>query len=147
MGGDQRSPPGVAAFEALGTLADPGADTGRRGVDPRPGRGGLPRRPGPAAPARLLPSGDAYFLLYAADRALLVPDEDRRGALWTSRVWPGALLVGGRDRRDMAAAGPVVTVQPWRRLSPGERDAVTAEAESLPLPGLEGKRIVVRWDE
>ena len=47
----------------------------------------------------------------------------------------------------MAAGGPVMTVQPWRRLSPGERDAVTAEAESLPLPGLEGRRIIVRWDE
>jgi hypothetical protein len=29
--------------------------------------------PRPAAPARLLPSGDAYFLLYGADRALLIP--------------------------------------------------------------------------
>ena len=27
-----------------------------------------------------------------------------------------------------------------------ERDAVTAEAESLPLPGMTGKRITVRWD-
>jgi len=38
-------------------------------------------------------------------------------------------------------------VQPWRKLSPAERDAVVAEAESLPLPGLKGKRISVRWDE
>jgi len=38
-------------------------------------------------------------------------------------------------------------VQPWRRLSPAEREAVTAEAESLPLPGTDGRRIVVRWDE
>jgi Winged helix DNA-binding domain len=103
--------------------------------------------PGPAAPARLLPSGDAYFLLQAADRALLVPDEDRRGALWTSRVWPGALLVGEEIAGTWRRAGPVMTVQPWRGMSPGERDAVTAEAESLPLPGLEDKRIVVRWDE
>ena len=50
---------------------------------------------GAAAPARLLPSGDAYFLLQGADRELLVPDADRRGALWTPRVWPGALLVDG----------------------------------------------------
>ncbi len=103
--------------------------------------------PGPAAPARLLPSGDAYFLLYAADRALLVPDEDQRGALWTSRVWPGAVLVGEEIAGTWRRAGPVLTVRPWRRLSPGERNAVTAEAESLPLPGLESKPIVVRWDE
>jgi hypothetical protein len=37
-------------------------------------------------------------------------------------------------------------VQPWRRLSRAERDAVAAEAESLPLPGIRG-RIVVRWDD
>src|SRR6186997_2871732 len=30
-----------------------------------------------AAPARLLPSGDAYFLLHGAERGLLVPREDR----------------------------------------------------------------------
>jgi hypothetical protein len=41
----------------------------------------------------------------------------------------------------------VLSVQPWRPLSPAERDAVAAEAGSLPLPGLEGKRIVVRRDE
>ncbi len=49
--------------------------------------------PRPEAPAPLLPSGDAYFL--GDDRALLVPDADRRGELWTPRVWPGALLVQG----------------------------------------------------
>jgi len=32
--------------------------------------------PGPVAPARLLPSGDAYLLLQGADRELLVPDTD-----------------------------------------------------------------------
>jgi len=100
-----------------------------------------------AAPARLLPSGDAYFLLYGADRALLVPDENRRGELWTPRVWPGALLVGEEIAGTWRRAGLVVTVQPWRLLSATERDAVTAEAESLPLPGLEGKRITVRWDD
>ena len=57
---------------------------------------------GPAAPARLLPSGDAYYLLQGADRELLVPDPDRRGELWTSRVWPGAVLVERRHRRDLA---------------------------------------------
>jgi hypothetical protein len=37
--------------------------------------------PGPAAAVQLLPSGDAYFLLYAADRDLLVQDPSRRQAL------------------------------------------------------------------
>ena len=59
--------------------------------------------PGPAAPARLLPSGDAYFLLQGDERALLVPDADRRGMLWTPRVWPGAVLVDGEIRGNVAA--------------------------------------------
>ena len=101
--------------------------------------------PGPAAPARLLPSGDPYFLRYAADRELLVPDPGRRGALWTPRVWPGALLVAGEIAGTWRRADTVMTVQPWQRLSSAERDAVTAEAESLPLPGTGVRQIVVRW--
>jgi DNA glycosylase AlkZ-like len=101
--------------------------------------------PGPVAPARLLPSGDAYFLLYGADRDLLVPDAGQRGALWTPRVWPGALLVGGEIAGTWRRADAVMTVQPWRRLSRAERDAVVAEAESLPLSTTQG-RIIVRWD-
>jgi hypothetical protein len=87
--------------------------------------------------ARLLPSGDAYFLLWGADRELLVPDADLRDLLWTSRVWPGAVLVGGEIagtwRRDQAH----VAIAPWRLLSASERDAVEAEAASLPLPNLQ----------
>jgi hypothetical protein len=37
-----------------------------------------------------------------------------------------------------------MTVQPWRRLSGAEREAVAAEAESLPLTGTDGRRIAVR---
>jgi len=102
--------------------------------------------PGPAAPARLLPSGDAYFLRHGADRDLLVPDAARRSALWTPRVWPGALLVAGEIAGTWRRADTEVTVQPWRPLSPAERNAVTAEARSLPLPGAAGRR-VVHWDE
>ena len=40
----------------------------------------------------------------------------------------------GTWRRDQGT----VTVRPWRRLNRVERDAVAAEAESLPLPGVEG---------
>jgi hypothetical protein len=100
---------------------------------------------GPAAPARLLPSGDAYFLLRGVDRELLVPDAGRRGQLWTSRVWPGAVLVDGEVVGTWRRADATVTVQPWRRLSRAARDAVEAEADTLPLPGVEND-IVVRWD-
>ena len=100
----------------------------------------------PAAPARLLPSGDTYFLLQGADRDLLVPDADRRSALWTPRVWPGALLVGGEIVGTWRRAQGTVTIEAWRRLSRAARDAVEAEAGSLPLPGLSGQ-IRVRWDD
>ena len=100
----------------------------------------------PDAAARLLPSGDAYYLLQGADRELLVPDEERRGALWTSRVWPGAVLVAGELVGTWRRSQADLTIQPWRRLSRAERDAVGAEAEGLPLPGVEG-RIVVHWDD
>jgi hypothetical protein len=100
--------------------------------------------PGRAAGARLLPSGDAFFLLQGADRELLVPDADRRRALWTPRVWPGALLVEGEIAGTWRRADERVTIQTWRRLSRAARDAIEAEAESLPLPGI-GGRIVVRW--
>jgi hypothetical protein len=38
-----------------------------------------------------------------------------------------------------------VTIQTWRRLSPAAREAVVAEAESLPLPDA-GDRTVIRWN-
>jgi hypothetical protein len=101
---------------------------------------------GIAAGVRFLPSGDAFFLLQGADRELLVPDADRRGLLWTSRVWPGALLLGGEIAGTWRRAQGTVVVQPWRRLSPAARQSVETEAESLPLPGLRGP-IVVRWDD
>jgi hypothetical protein len=102
--------------------------------------------PRPAAPARLLPSGDAYFLLQGADRELLVPEADRRPLLWTPRVWPGAVLVGGEIVGTWRRAEALVAVQAWRRLSRAERQALEAEADSLPLPSLRG-RIVVRWGD
>jgi Winged helix DNA-binding domain len=101
-------------------------------------------QPGPAAPARLLPSGDAYFLLWGADRALLVPEAKRRAALWTTRVWPGALLVGGEIVGLWRRSAADVSIETWRCLSSKERDAVEAEAVSLPLPGLNDP-IAVRW--
>jgi hypothetical protein len=99
---------------------------------------------GPAAPARLLPSGDTYFLLQGTDREVLVPEVDRRRLLWTPRVWPGAVLVAGEIAGTWRRANAVVTVEPWRRLSREERAAVEAEAVALPLPALKGS-VVVRW--
>jgi hypothetical protein len=101
--------------------------------------------PGPAAPARLLPSGDTWFLLQGADRELLVPNESQRRALWTSRVWPGALLVEGETVGTWRRAGHVLTIQPWRRLSRAQRNAVEAEAGSMPLPGID-RPMDVHWD-
>ena len=136
---------GTAAFEALGTsltpVATPVGDAWILSQDEAGFRAG----PGPVAPARLLPSGDALFLLHGADRDLLVPDAGRRSALWTPRVWPGGLLVGGEIAGIWRRADAVLTVQPWRKLSRAERDAVTAEAESLPLTTK--NRIAVRWDD
>jgi Winged helix DNA-binding domain len=101
--------------------------------------------PAPAAAARLLPSGDAYTLHgRSEDRALLVPDADRRSELWTPRVWPGALLVAGEIVGTWRRAQRTVTIQLWRRLSRSAREAVVAEAESLPLPDA-GGRIAVHW--
>ena len=97
------------------------------------------------APARFLPSGDAYFLFWGADRELLVTDRARRQELWTSRVWPGALLVDGEIAGTWRRAEAKVVIQSWRRLSQAARDAVEAEATSLPLPGLTTS-ISILWD-
>lgn len=98
------------------------------------------------APARLLPSGDAYFLLDGAERELLVPRPDQRERLWTSRVWPGALLVEGEIRGTWRRAQHTVRVDAWGRLPRRARDAVEAEARTLPLPGLD-REIDVVWHE
>jgi len=98
-----------------------------------------------AAPARLLPSGDAYFLLDGAERGLLVPREDQRQRLWTPRVWPGALLVEGEIRGTWRRAHHTVRIDPWARLSRGTRVAVEAEANALPLPGVD-RPIEVVWN-
>jgi hypothetical protein len=100
----------------------------------------------PAAPARLLPSGDAYFLLQGAERELLVPRADRRELLWTSRVWPGALLVDGEIRGTWRRAKHALRVDAWGRLSRTAREAVEAEASALPLPCVE-RPTEVAWGE
>lgn len=98
---------------------------------------------GAEAPTRLLPSGDTYYLLQGAERELLIPDERRRNALWTSRVWPGALLVEGEIVGIWRRSQDTLTIEPWQKLSATARKAVEAEAQSLPLPGID--QIGVRW--
>jgi hypothetical protein len=100
--------------------------------------------PSPAAPARLLPSGDAYTLHGTSEeRALLVPDATRRAELWTPRVWPGALLVGAEIVGTWRRTQRTVAIQTWERLSGAAQEAVVAEAESLPLP--DAGPTVVHW--
>jgi len=98
-----------------------------------------------AAPARLLPSGDAYFLLHGAERELLLPREDQRQRLWTPRVWPGAMLVQGEICGTWRRTQHTVRIDAWARPSRGVRDAIEAEASALPLPALD-REIQVVWD-
>ena len=98
-----------------------------------------------AAPARLLPSGDAYFLLDGAERELLVPRDDQRQRLWTSRVWPGALLVEGEIRGTWRRSHHTVRIDAWARFSRGTRDAIEAEVDALPLQGVDRPMEVV-WN-
>jgi hypothetical protein len=104
--------------------------------------GGMESEP---ASARLLPSGDAFFLAWGADREILVPDAKQRAELWTSRVWPGALLVSGEIVGVWRRSAADLSIDVWRRLSKAEKDAVEAEALSLPLPGLTCP-IRIRWN-
>jgi hypothetical protein len=102
----------------------------RRGVAGKPG-------------IRLLPSGDAFWLLWGRDRELVVPDAKRRAELWTSRVWPGALLVDGEIAGTWRRAGAELSITAWGALSTTQRDAIEAETVGLPL-ALSGP-IRVRW--
>jgi hypothetical protein len=133
----------VAAFTALGpeltSARTPLGDAWILAADEE----GVRAEPGPPAPARLLPSGDTYFLLHGDDRALLVPDTKRRLELWTPRVWPGAVLVDGEVRGIWRRAHDTVTIESWGRLPRASLDAVEAEAAGLPIPGVDA--IVVRW--
>jgi len=124
----------LAAFDALGnelmTVRTPLGEGGILVED-------LPvirEPPMPTGAARLLPSGDPYYLLWGADRDFLVPEAAHRAELWTTRVWPGALLVGGEIVGTWRRNKATVIVTPWRGVTPSERVAFEAEAASLPLP-------------
>lgn len=139
---------GRATFAALAdALAPVATPIGERWIlaEDEPAVVAAGRRSEAQAAVRLLPSGDTYFLLQGADRQLLLPDADQRAALWTSRVWPGAVLVDGEVAGTWRRAGANVAVQAWRPLLPAARAEVEREAMSFPLAGLEGK-LKVRWE-
>jgi hypothetical protein len=64
-----------------------------------------------------------------------VENAAHRARVWTSRVWPGVLLVNGAIAGIWRRADAAVSIETFRRLSRVERDAVEAEVASLPLPG------------
>jgi hypothetical protein len=107
---------------------------------------GFREAPGGGPAVRLLPSGDAYYLLQGEDRELLVPEEPLRTRLWTSRVWPGAVLLDGEIVGIWRRNQHRVTIEAWRRLGAEERRAVEVEAGTLPLPEV-SKAIVVEWGD
>ena len=94
--------------------------------------------------ARLLPSGDTYFLLQGTDRELLVRDAARRAELWTPACGPAQsssrekwLGPGvGRDRSSRSSRGAACRA--------ARATSVELEAQSFPLPAL-GADISVRW--
>jgi hypothetical protein len=139
-----KPPRAHAAFDNLaGSLAPVRTPLGDKWIlaDDEPGFRSSPET---GAAARLLPSGDAYYLLNGADRELLVPDATRRPELWTPRVWPGAVLMAGEIVGTWSRSNLDLTIHPWRRFTPAEQAAVEAEAASLPLPG-DRSRIRVKW--
>jgi hypothetical protein len=140
-----RPQPSTAAFDALGGELTPVRTSIGDGWILTSDEPAFRDSPVPDAPARLLPSGDAYFLLYGADRQMLIPESDRRNELWTSRVWPGALLVEGEIVGIWRRSQHKVTIRTWRRLSSTERQAVEREADSLPLPEVAGQ-VRVTWE-
>ena len=92
-------------------------------------------RLGAAPPAAVRLLGPFDLFLRARDRETLVPDADRRKALWPVLGRPGAVLAGGavagvwRPRK--AGKALTVTVEPWTDLSPAVRAAVAEQAERL----------------
>ncbi|HEY2888302.1 MAG TPA: crosslink repair DNA glycosylase YcaQ family protein, partial [Candidatus Limnocylindrales bacterium] len=102
------------------------------------------RQPVPATTVRLLPSGDTYLLHWGCDRDLIVPDPARRAEAWTTRVWPGIVLVGGEVAGTWRRAEHQVSVRSFETLDAAARRAIEAEAERLPLPGLR-RSVTVRW--
>jgi Winged helix DNA-binding domain len=99
---------------------------------------------GDVASTRLLPSGDTYYLLQGPERELLVPDDANRTRLWTSRVWPGAVMVRGEIVGTWRRSGHKVTVELWQPIDAAGREQIEIEAKSMPLPGID-RPVTITW--
>ncbi|HET9260157.1 MAG TPA: crosslink repair DNA glycosylase YcaQ family protein [Acidimicrobiia bacterium] len=97
-----------------------------------------------APSTRLLPSGDTYYLLQGVDRELLVQEASNRERLWTSRVWPGAVLVAGEIVGTWRRSGHRVSVESWHPIDDANKSEIEEEAASMPLPGI-GQPTIVTW--
>ncbi|MEJ2860245.1 DNA glycosylase AlkZ-like family protein [Actinomycetospora flava] len=96
----------------------------------------------PARGARLLPPGDPFLL--APDRELLVPDADRRRAVWPLGVaQPGALLADGEIVATWRRRGHRVEITAFDDLPDDVRSAAEQEAAGFPL-GLDPE-VGVTW--
>ena len=102
-------------------------------------------RPGIGETTRLLPSGDAYFLAWDEDRILLVPNSTHRAALWTSRVWPGALLLRGEIAGTWRRSAETLAITTWKRLTRSEKESIEMEVSFLPI-AVTGRSIATRWN-
>lgn len=90
--------------------------------------------------ARLLPNLDP--LASAKDRDVLIPDDATRKRVWVSLGGPGLALVDGEVaalwRPRKKGKRLVVALEPLRRITKAEREALAAEAERLaPFRGAE----------
>lgn len=94
---------------------------------------------------RLLPSGDTYYLVSGERRDIILPDRALQGLLWTSRVWPGALLVDGEIVGIWRRAQHQVAIETWSRLDKKHLERIETEASTLPLPDLD-REVTVTWN-
>jgi hypothetical protein len=82
---------------------------------------------------RLLGPYDPFLQL--RDRELLVPDPERRKALWPVIGGPGAVVAGGEVlalwRPRTSGKSLRLAIEPWRRLKALERAALEEQAEPL----------------
>lgn len=135
----------TGAFDALaGSLIAVSTPTGDAWIL-RADEEALLAGPARSEAVRLLPSGDTLYLFTSdEDRSLLVPDAARRRELWTSRVWPGAVLAHGAIVGTWRRSRNNVAIGLWEPIDDATRAAILGEAAGLPLRG-DHDEIEVTW--